>query len=185
MPVSIRKYRTDDFEDVRHICIATSEMKTDTDKERDFILTLFCDYYIEVEPQNCFVAVNEDDKVIGYILCSEDYEKFAPKLKSDYIIKFKTDIFKKISSKAGLFFYIVYKKKYPAHLHIDILEEYQRMGIGHLLMNSLLEHLKNNNINGIMLTVSSKNKKGMSFYKKYGFKQEINIFGGAVMGLNL
>ena len=61
---------------------------------------------------------------------------------------------------------------YPAHLHINILPKYQRKGIGHNLMNSLEIHLKEKNVKGYHLGVSTKNKQGINFYKKYGLELE-------------
>ena len=79
------------------------------------------------------------------------------------------------------FFY----KKYPAHLHIDILPEYQRMGLGSQLMDTLTAHLRQKGVCGVMLGVGSKNEKGKSFYKKYGFRQVFRIPFSIVMGLEL
>ena len=61
-------------------------------------------------------------------------------------------------------------EKYPAHLHIDILPEYQRQGIGHRLMKRLEQHLIKNNVPGFHLEVGSKNTLGINFYKKYGLE---------------
>jgi ribosomal protein S18 acetylase RimI-like enzyme len=61
--------------------------------------------------------------------------------------------------------------EYPAHLHIDILNEYQRQGIGSRLIQKLENHLKKNQIKGVHLGTSSKNVKAIRFYNKMGFSQ--------------
>ncbi|MHA1315813.1 MAG: GNAT family N-acetyltransferase [Candidatus Helarchaeota archaeon] len=61
-------------------------------------------------------------------------------------------------------------RKYPAHLHIDILEGYQRQGIGSRLINAFLEHVKKSGVKGVHLGTSTKNYKAVPFYLKHGFK---------------
>ena len=58
----------------------------------------------------------------------------------------------------------------PAHLHIDILPEAQRQGIGHRLMNALMFRLKELGVPKVYLVVGTSNVKGVSFYEKYGFE---------------
>ena len=53
---------------------------------------------------------------------------------------------------------------------IDILEEYQRQGIGGKLMHAYISHMRKLGVKGIHLGTSEKNKKGVPFYKKMGFK---------------
>ena len=59
---------------------------------------------------------------------------------------------------------------FPAHLHIDVLPGYQRMGAGTMLMDTLIAHLTEKKSKGVMAFCEKKNKKAMSFYKKYGFE---------------
>ena len=63
-----------------------------------------------------------------------------------------------------------YKEDYPAHLHIDLLPEYQHMGLGRKLMDALCDKLRSKNVKGVMLTVWSNNHNAIKFYEKYGYK---------------
>ena len=56
-------------------------------KERDIVTLLYNDYFTENESENIFVAVNDDDDAIGYIICSTDYKKFKSVLKKRYLPK--------------------------------------------------------------------------------------------------
>lgn len=185
MAVTVRSYKYKDKDNVRKICLETSEMDKSTKGKCDFITTLYCDYYIEREPHNCFVAVNENDEAIGYILCSTDYYSFKNDIKTDYISKLKLSPYSRLLALGDVFISGLFKKNFPAHLHIDILDAYQRQGIGHLLMDALIFHLKHNNIKGVMLCAGSGNTKGISFYKKYGFIKKMNAFGATAMVLKL
>ena len=168
--MNIRPYETTDRDDVRYICL-NSDGPCDLDEtEQFYVLTTFCDYYIEQEPENCFVAVDESDKAVGYILCSKDYDAFLPKFESLYLPKLDSlpENFR-TNAKNSTLMQKKYKDIYPAHLHIDILPEYQRMGLGGKMMDALRAHLKAQGVPGVMLTVGIDNKTGRSFYEKYGF----------------
>ena len=75
--------------------------------------------------------------------------------------------------------------KYPAHLHIDILREYQGKGYGAQMMNTMLSNLKSKKVKGIMLMVNKDNHGAIRFYERLGFKALFNGFGGVVMAKNL
>ena len=75
--------------------------------------------------------------------------------------------------------------KYPAHLHIDILPEYQGNGYGAQMMNTMLNNLKQKKVKGIMLMVNKDNHGAIRFYERLGFKTLFNGFGGVVMAKNL
>ena len=62
-----------------------------------------------------------------------------------------------------------YYHHYPAHLHIDILPEYQRMGIGERLMSLFEERMASRGIPGIHLITSNRNLKALPFYRKIGY----------------
>ena len=184
--MEVRPYQEKDKENVRFVCL-NSEGPCDLSKaDRFFILTTYCDYYIEQEPENCFVAADETDRAVGYIICTENYDRFAPVFSREYISRFSplqaryrfgaahsADLQKK------------YKSEYPAHMHIDVLPEYQRMGLGHRLVDTLAAHLAKKGVPGVMLTVGTSNKVGQSFYNKYGFVLLEKAPGDIAYGLRL
>lgn len=185
--VTIRPYEAKDKPNLEKICIATAkESDVNTEKKHENILWLYNRYYTSHEGYNCFVAADERDEAVGYIICSENFEKYSKTFKSDELRQIR---------KLGFHFYLFalgdliiqkpFVKKYPAHLHIDILEEYQRMGLGHKLMDALTSNLKRKNVPGVMLIVAAKNEKGVNFYKKYGFEVVRSLGAGLVMGLRL
>lgn len=170
MQIEIRKMRVEDRQAVEHICLATaSAVLNSTAKMREYTLLMYNRYYTRMSGDS-FVAVNSEDLPIGYILCAPDYEEyrksfFENELKS---IK-KLGLMKYFSAKSEALSMKKRAADYPAHLHIDILPEYQHMGIGGKLMQALLTHLKNAGVKGVMLTVSAANKNGIAFYEKCGF----------------
>ena len=70
---------------------------------------------------------------------------------------------------------------YPAHLHINLLPEYQGKGFGTLMINSLLDELKEKKVKSIMLLADAENTGAIRFYERNGFKKFITAFGGVGM----
>ncbi len=168
--MQIRKYEKKDRENVRFVCLYSDGFEEMSEDTKNFILSTYCDYYIEKEPCNCFVAADENDRAIGYVICSESFDRFIEIFNNEYFTRIsEEDTACRNYAKESTVPLEKYKNEYPAHLHIDILPEYQRMGIGHKLLDALFEHIKADGVRGIMLTMSALNEKGASFYNKYGF----------------
>ncbi|MBQ7295018.1 MAG: GNAT family N-acetyltransferase [Clostridia bacterium] len=180
--ISIRKYQPKDKENLRKICIETSRLPKATLEQREFLTVAFNDYYTENEPDNIFVAVNEDDEAVGYILCSENFYDFYDTMKKFYLPAIKElGMSYYISALGEILTHKAFSKKYPAHLHIDILDVCQGQGVGTRLMNELKAHLKSKKINNVMLSCGMSNKQAVKFYLKNDFKIIKNIFGSAIM----
>lgn len=184
--MTVRPYTEKDKEDVRFICLNSDGPCEGDEKENFFILNTFCDYFIEKEGENCFVCVDENDKAIGYVICAEDYDRYFEAFVKEYIPRFDETA---TDDREGALHSAdpqgEFKADYPAHLHIDVLPEYQRMGVGHKMVDALCEHLRKKGVKGVMLTTGVDNEKGRGFYKKYGFT-ELKIYDDAVAyGLKL
>lgn len=184
--MEIKRYEEKYKNDVRHVCLNSEGPCDWSEKKQYIILTTYCDYFIEKEGSNCFVAVNENDRAIGYILCAENYDNFRKVFNKEYLTRFKkTDIIGRAVAVLSTFIQARLKKEYPAHMHIDILPEYQRMGLGHKLVDALCENLKEKNVKGVCLTMFTGNKKGGGFYRKYGFTLLKTVFSTDIFALKL
>ena len=85
--MEIRKYLPKDKEKVIDICLKNADIDSSTNQDTvKFIEYTFCRYYIEVEPENCFVAVDDNDEPYGYVYGAADFDKyrksFAPYLET-------------------------------------------------------------------------------------------------------
>jgi len=167
----IVKYEDKYKEEVRNICYLTSSERYKNN--RNNLYTLYCDYYLENEKENCFLALNDRDQVIGYILCAMNYKKYIKIFKESYYKKItkSKDRFP-LEAKLEMFNARRYGNKYPSHLHINILPMWQHMGIGKILIDTLKEHLINESVNGIFLCCGYDNKKAQAFYEKNGFEKK-------------
>ncbi len=161
---------------------------------------LFCLYYVDYEPENCFLAVDEKiGLVVGYILSSLDSKRQEE--------QFRKKVISKIIRRAFLYtlwrhprtfrvfwhFKKVHQERpkipneetllapYPAHLHIDILPQYHRQGIGTKLMKRMETHFKTQKVKGVHLGTSEQNTKAIPFYHNLGFS--VIYKGSSVYGM--
>lgn len=170
----IRGYLEKDKENCRRICHATATApKYVADKE--LVCALYCDYYIEVEADNCFVLTDEFDNAVGYILCAENQFDFETAFKP-YLQKAGK------RSKADKIGHILecrlnkkLYRKYPAHLHIDILPSFQGKGGGKKLIAELEKHLRLKGVKGIRLGVGADNLRAHKFYEREGYSLVRNL----------
>jgi ribosomal protein S18 acetylase RimI-like enzyme len=58
---------------------------------------------------------------------------------------------------------------HPAHLHIDLLPEFQGQGQGRALMTTLLAALARRGVTGVHLVMSRTNVRARAFYDRLGF----------------
>ncbi len=150
---------------------------------------LYSWYYITYEPENCFVAV-VDGEVAGYLIGTSDTRIQRRRFQASIIPKINKRVLK--LQKYGILYdqkakdwlsgtlhdeILSYQEQlpamieeYPAHLHINVLPGYQRLGIGHALMDRFIETMSVADARGIHLITTSINSKAVPFYKKRGFK---------------
>ncbi|MGN1163986.1 MAG: GNAT family N-acetyltransferase, partial [Candidatus Ornithospirochaeta sp.] len=158
------QYEDKDRSRLEDICRATDRSHL----EDELLLTLYLRYYITYEKENCFVAADDLDNAVGYIISTSSWERW----KDDFPRLMLEGKRKEIVDEGmdGIEGYRPFASEYPAHLHIDILPGYQRMGLGHALMDALTSHYRKEKVGGLMLGVDPENEKGVNFYKKYGFR---------------
>ena len=178
---SIRPCTADDRDAMREICIETSSMPLRDEKDRQLLLLTFCDSYIDYA-DCCFVAVDENDRAIGYILGTSDTRQFFREYRKNVmpqIAQLGTKYAVTAHGMCALHRLCVLFA--PAHLHIDLTASARRRGIGTALMNTLKEQLSAQGVKSVQLTCGSDNEAAISFYKRNGFKTVFKGFGSCVM----
>lgn len=183
---SIRPFEIRDRDQVRFICLESDGFCEKPESFRNYILYTYCDCYLDCEPESCFVAVNENNEVVGFIICTSNLSRYTSYFRKKYLPRLiRISPFRAVSSVLALRLQQKHCGDYPAHLHIALLPAYQRQGIGGSLTTTLIEHLRANGISGIMLTVGSDNKSGIAFYEKHGFKLIDRLPGEYAYGIKL
>lgn len=180
----IRPYDEKDREKVQALCIENAGCNEADESLKQFILTMYCNYYIDQEPENCFVAVDENDDAIGYIFCTENCDAYEKKFTEVYIPQTaKLGLKYFIDAKLDLITHTMFRTQYPAHLHIDICSDYQGMGIGTKLLERLKSHLMSKGVSSCMLVCGSDNTSAIRFYERNGYTQLITTHLGTAMGI--
>lgn len=184
---TIRKMRPEDLKDVEYVCRMTAGPVCQKDPVLGYrIARMFSTYYVRECHDTCFVLVDDSDKAVGYVLCEPDYKRFSEIYRKVDVPEIKK-LDKESGKKAWLFPipYNFFGRRYPAHLHIDILEEYQSQGYGAKLMDALFTELKARNVRGVMLQADINNKGAIRFYSRLGFKMLSTKMKTATMAKNL
>lgn len=190
--VIIRGCEPRDLAGVSEVCCRTGYGGEDISRSKHFrdrrlFAMLFCRYYVRYERATSFVVVPRDDRgrVVGYILGCSDTERYEegfrhrmiPRiaLRALFVTSWRyprslLEMFRwgrgapwREANPAG--------EAYPAHLHIDILPEYQRQGIGGLLLERLESRFRELGISGVHLVTSSEHRSALPFYEKHGYRR--------------
>ena len=182
--MNIRKYQKKDFEATKYVCLNDMLDKEGYEKVIEYVEVMFCRYYLEKEPENCFVAVDENDKPIGYVYGSSDYDKYQANF-SEYLKEVAEIEERKFLPDAltEMYDHAIYKKDYPAHLHIDILPDHQSKGIGSKLIRVFCDNLREQSVKGVMLIVGTENEGARRFYERNGFTLLQDKPSGAAYGM--
>ena len=165
--VTVRPYREEDRLRVERICMETAGPGfRETERKQKAAAAAFCRYFITHSPETCFVAVAGETPV-GYILCAPSYGNWCRYVHEAFGTGFPLGFFWSVGSLMGALPYI---RQYPAHLHINLLAPYQRMGLGRQLMEELEKALRQQECPGVSLCVSKENRGAMAFYESCGFR---------------
>src|SRR5215210_5663001 len=75
--------------------------------------------------------------------------------------------------------------RYPAHLHIDLLERVRGAGFGRALVAKQLDQLRSRGATGVHLEVATENRNAIDFYRHLGFVELRERDDALVMGISL
>jgi len=197
---NIRRALAQDIPYLYEIALKTAMAGLDgTDYYRDKFLVghYWAAPYFFFEPELCFVAVNEVGRPAGYIVGTSDtrayndwmQEVWLPPLQAHYRsqCEYKSDaeheLLKTLFKGPGEGLW--QNLGYPAHLHVDLLEELQGKGLGRSLMQTFIREAKRRGAAGIHLGVDGRNIRAFGFYEKMGFTILETQSWGSTFGLSL
>ena len=182
--LSVRPYLDSDREQVEKLCLENAGCSEAKEETKKLVLLMYCAYYIEHEKENCFVAVDGGGQVVGYILCSENYNAYEKAFMEFYIPQAATISARRyVDAKFNMLKFAMYRKEYPAHFYVNVSLENQNMGVGELLVSTLKAHLRKKYVRGLMLVCDAENEPLIRFFKKTGFKPLITTMFGRAMAL--
>ena len=146
---------------IEEIFFLSSSLKSFSSIERrEAFYKRWCGDYQTLYPEEFFIAV-EEGNVLGYLSGCSDSTRAMNEVNVPGYAVFH-DLF----------------LAFPAHLHINFHPEARGRGLGSLLMNHYMNHLKLSNVMGVHL-VTSPDAHNVSFYRRLGFdKTETREFNG-------
>ncbi|MCH5156745.1 MAG: GNAT family N-acetyltransferase [Clostridiales bacterium] len=180
--MTIRPYQKKDFRYVQDICVATSKYAdNDTPVTRATLTAVLCDYYLDNQSDYCFVAVDDNDIPVGYVLCSVDRDDYEEKM---------TELYLPLLHKLNSSEYFLYNAQlkvtsryvrmgYLAHMHIHMLEQYESEELGTQLISTLENKLREMYVEGIYLVCGEKSS-ARALYDKLGY-EDIDFLKGSVV----
>ena len=179
----VRPYRETDLSAVYDICVRTADAGGDargmyhTD---DLMPDLFASPYVYLEPHLAFV-VDAGEGAVGYVVGTSDTAWFVQRYREKWIPLLVDRYPPPLGEPArpddvmiGLHYnpermLVPELAEYPAHLHIDLLPEYQRKGYGRALMEAMFEALAADGAPAVHVGMLTENTPARSFYDRLGF----------------
>jgi ribosomal protein S18 acetylase RimI-like enzyme len=187
----IRPFREGDESHVFDVCVRTGH------GDPAILADVYAAPYLRFDPTLAFV-VDTGERVAGYILGTADTREFVRRYRAEWLPAFAArhevpddapaDGPQGVLA-AGLRperMLVPGVDEYPAHLHIDLLPELQRQGLGRMLIQTLVDASRARGVRGLHLVADPANTSAVAFYSRLGFvalpaEHEV----GALMGMTL
>ena len=112
--------------------------------------------YVEHYPHCCFVAVDPDGRILGYVCGALDDPARDPRF---------ADIgyFSQLAAETA---------RFPAHLHINLAPNARNRGLGGRLIEAFCAHARDQGAHGVH-AVTSATSRNRSFYARSGFSHVV------------
>jgi GNAT superfamily N-acetyltransferase len=143
---------------------------------------LFAAPYVVHALEWCWVVV-EDGLPVGYFVSTPDTAIFYDWMEQVWVPPLR-EYDKNTDGKSASEFETMLKgmvranqkapliaKEYPAHLHMALLPEFQRQGIGTKLFSLFHQRVKDFGVQGVYIGVVKGNPGAMTFYQKQGYSK--------------
>ncbi|NYI06815.1 GNAT family N-acetyltransferase [Allostreptomyces psammosilenae] len=180
----IRSYQPRDLADVYEICLRTADAGQDATglySDPDLMPNIFAGPYVFLEPELAFV-VEAEGRAVGYVVGTADTAAFAAAYRERWLPRI-ADRYPLPSAPQNLEEHMVdllhhpermvqpELADYPAHLHIDLLPDYQGRGYGRQLIRTFLGALAERGVAQMYLSMVTRNTGAGAFYRRLGFRE--------------
>ncbi|MEV6493617.1 GNAT family N-acetyltransferase [Actinoplanes sp. NPDC051633] len=186
MSPQIRPYRPADLDAVYDICVRTADSGEDARGmyvDDRLMGDIFAVPYVTLEPEHAHVIDDGAGNAVGYILGTADTVAFAHRCRAEWLPatagRYPDPAVPPVTPTdfmLGLHLHpermiVPELAEYPAHLHIDLLPEWQGKGLGRGLMEAFLTGLHRAGVPKVHLGMAPGNTKARAFYAKLGFTE--------------
>ena len=181
MQPTIRSYRPEDFDAVYDICVRTGDAGGDARGRysSDRLLgDVWAGPYVVLEPEHAYVLDDGHGTAGGYILGTADTPAFVQRYREEWLPATAghfgddpRDAALRAMHERPERMLVPELADYPAHLHIDLLPQWQGRGFGRGLMAAFLTGLRAAGVPRVHLGVSPENTAARAFYRRLGFTE--------------
>ncbi|MCW2915156.1 MAG: GCN5-related N-acetyltransferase [Actinomycetia bacterium] len=180
----IRPYRSDDLSAVYDVCLRTAHEGGDARgiyQQPDLMPDIFAGPYLHLEPHLAFV-LDDGERAVGYVIGTADTVAFVRAYRRQWLptISDRYPRARTPTTPDEQMIELMYTPErlvlpeladHPAHLHIDLLPQYQRAGHGRALMGTLLDALREAGVPRVHLGMVTANQSARLFYDRLGFHE--------------
>ena len=186
MPPFLRTAVASDVDALYDICVRTADGGADARGQFDddrLWGDLFAVPYLQLEPRHAHVLDDGGGQAVGYVLGTPDTAAFARRLRDEWVpstrdrIPVPPDPPVTAQDRMRAFHHHPEWRvrpelaAYPAHLHIDLLPEWQGHGYGRALMARLTDGLRADGVPAMHLEMLTTNTGARRFYDRLGFTE--------------
>jgi len=190
---AIRRYHPSDLDAVYDICVRTADGGADGRGmyiDDRLVGDIFAVPYVTLEPQHAYVLDDGTGAAVGYVLGTADTAAFARRYRDEWLPatagRYPDPADPPVTPSDMMLSLHQHPERmvvprltdYPAHLHIDLLPEWQGRGFGRVLMDAFLASVHAAGARKVHLGVRPTNTAARAFYERLGF-HEIPVGGDA------
>ncbi|GAB3264549.1 GNAT family N-acetyltransferase [Chitinimonas naiadis] len=177
--IALRRARPEDRAALYAICLATGDAGKDASlpgRQGELYGHIYAGPYLALAPEFAWV-VEDAQGVCGYALAVADSRHFYDRMETAWLPLLRQQyITARIPADQWLidrlqtpFALDPQLADWPAHLHIDLLDRAQGLGLGSRLMQALLDDLKTAEVPAVHLGVDPRNARALAWYTRQGF----------------
>lgn len=184
MTTTIRQYREGDWSAVYEVCVRTGAAGRDARgryRSDDLIPDIYAGPYLLLEPGHAYV-LDDGERAVGYIIGTADTEGFVAAYRERWLPLLRNKYPEPPTSPVTLeeqkldqMYHPEYLLRpelaqHPAHLHINLLPDYQGAGHGRALMTVFLGSVAAAGAKSCHLAVRNTNTTALGFYDRLGWR---------------
>lgn len=198
--VEVRPYRSEDRAAVRNICYATGLLGnpiTALVPDQELFADLWTAAYTDGFPELALVATLEG-VTIGYVIGVADARALSLVFRRSVLPlvlgRLVRGEYRKWRESLPHLFRLALElathapaARFPAHLHINLLESARGHGVGRKLLERFLMQLEAQGVPGVQLSTTDRNEAAVHLYERLGFRvsssSETGLYAGSVEGV--
>ncbi|MEU3858750.1 GNAT family N-acetyltransferase [Streptomyces sp. NPDC028722] len=181
---AIRPCRPADREAMADVCVRTAHNGGDSRAiypDPRLMPALFAEPYVHFDPDLAFVLDDGTGRAVGYIVGTADTGRFVSDFRKTWIPRLAGRYPEPTApprTPTEEMVHLLHRPErmlvpelagYPAHLHIDLLPDWQRRGYGRQLLHTFLAALRGRGVRAVHLGMVTANTAARAFYDRLGF----------------